>query len=120
MSNGLATRNLLKEINDHPEDDDVFLGPESWGLPRPDPVDPHDVEGRKWLRRMLIALTIAGFLIICMPDFIRARLNLWAGTPTPAVHKTAATIQCTNDWVERCLVCEHHLATGEIVKATHC
>lgn len=122
MSNGYATQQLLKTINHHHHhrDDEVVLGPESFGLPRPDRIDPHDVEGRKWFRRCLITLCIVGFAIVFMPDFVRARLNTWAGTPTSSRPTQSASLNCTNDWSERCLVCQHLLATGEYVKTTHC
>jgi hypothetical protein len=118
--NGLATRNKLHAVNHHR--DDVINGPDNFGLPKP-PQDPHDVEARKWFRATLIALVVAGFAIIFMPDGIRKKLNAWAGTPTAeqtAHYGGMDKRTCTNDWHERCLVCEHHLATGEYVRSAHC
>ena len=66
---------------------DSPLSPESYGLPKP-LRDPHDVEGRKWFRRALIALCIAGYIMILMPQELRGHLRFLKTTvalPTPAL-----------------------------------
>ena len=34
----------------------------------PAPQDPHDVESRKWFRRIMITLCVLGFTVILLPD----------------------------------------------------
>ncbi len=133
--NGLATRARLKKAL-HPDiHGDVSLPPDHSLAPRNVPAidhrhfglpplrSPHDVEARIWFRRTMIALCIAGFAIIFMPDALRHQLNAWFGTPTkaqPAAHDGVNTRLCVNDFHERCLVCTHLDATGNRVKSTHC
>lgn len=42
---------------------DARLDPQSWSLPH-EPRDPHDVEGRRWFRRVLISLCVAGYALL--------------------------------------------------------
>lgn len=120
MSQGLATKMLLEQLTR--EQEEVALGPESFGLQFKRLPDPHDVEGRKWLRRALITLCAIAFVLVFMPDSIRVRLNAWVGTPVAAraAHAPVVTV-CKADWRERgCLVCEHRAGNRTVVKSTHC
>lgn len=59
--------NILARLFANKNDNDNPLpGPKSYGLPKP-PCDPHDARGRKWFRRTLVVLCIAGFAFILRP-----------------------------------------------------
>ena len=57
-----------------------------YGLSAP-PRDPHNVEGRKWFRRVLITLCVVGYALIMLPQEARDRLR-WE--PRPPVHQIAS------------------------------
>ena len=60
--------------------------------------DPHDVEGRKWFRRMLIAVCIAGYAIILLQSALGARLGIRHAVMTE--HELAAMREgCTQTLV---------------------
>ena len=46
------------------------------------PRDPHDVEGRKWFRRMLIAVCIAGYAMLILQSALGVRLGVQLGAMT--------------------------------------
>lgn len=69
--------------------------------------------------RMAIAIAIVGGVILAGNSFLN-----WHSAPATThyqLRQAGVDVRdCHNDWHEGCLVCEHHLASGDLVKSTHC
>lgn len=75
---------------------DRLLDPQAWDVPHA-PRDPHDVEGRRWFRRALVAVCVAGYalLILGPPGWFRDRAPVERYALATVIDERCVTLRIT-------------------------